>query len=100
MPSHHDETTASKAHSVVKKPTMNVHEASVEVVSDTVRCALLAVADPQERDYRAATLSNIERSVQKQGPHVSQPHESRARQFMPFAALKGYADMIQEATTQ
>ena len=57
---------------------------------------LLSVSDPQELEYRTKILSAIERNMQKNGCHAAQPHDSRARQFMPFAALKGYADMVQQ----
>ena len=52
--------------------------------------------DPQEREYRTNILLAIERKVETYGTHQAQPHDSRARQFMPFAALKGYADMVQQ----
>jgi len=57
---------------------------------------LLAVSDPQEKEYRAIILTTIERTLQKKGSHTARTYDSRARQFMPFAALKGYSDMIQE----
>ena len=46
--------------------------------------------NPQERVYREAVLRDVKRHVAACGPHVARPHASRARQFMPFAALKGY----------
>ncbi|MFD0703504.1 YolD-like family protein [Slackia equolifaciens] len=56
--------------------------------------------DPQERAYREAVMRDIKRSVAKYGRHVARPHADRARQFMPFAALKGYHELAhsQEAT--
>lgn len=51
-----------------------------------------------EKDYRLATLRAIERKVARDGPHRAKPHEDRARQFMPFAALKGYEKLIEEET--
>ena len=51
---------------------------------------------PWERDYRAATLAAIDRRVREEGPHVAKPSPHRARQFMPFAALKGYGDLTRE----
>lgn len=57
---------------------------------------LLSVKDPQEREYRTNVLLAIEQKVETYGTHQAQPHDSRARQFMPFAALKGYADMVQQ----
>lgn len=61
-----------------------------------LRQELLSVKDPQEREYRTNILLAIERKVETYGTHQAQPHDSRARQFMPFAALKGYADMVQQ----
>ena len=51
---------------------------------------------PWERDYRAATLAAIDRHVEEEGEHVARPDPHRARQFMPFAALKGYGELTQE----
>ena len=46
-----------------------------------------------ERAYRAAVLRDIERRIRADGPYCARPHADRARQFMPFAALKGYHEM-------
>lgn len=43
-----------------------------------------------ERERRAAVLEDIKRRIREDGPHVAARGEERARQFMPFAALKGY----------
>lgn len=32
----------------------------------------------------------------KRPPHQARPHADRARQFMPFAALKGYYDLVRQ----
>lgn len=63
---------------------------------DELKQELLSVKDPQEREYRTNVLLAIEQKVETYGTHQVQPHDSRARQFMPFAALKGYADMVQQ----
>lgn len=49
--------------------------------------------DPPERAYRQSILRDIERRIALHGEHLAKPHADRARQFMPFAALKGYEDM-------
>ncbi len=49
--------------------------------------------DPQERAYREAVLRDIKGHVAQCGQHVARPHADRARQFMPFAALKGYHEL-------
>lgn len=63
---------------------------------DELKQELLSVKDPQEREYRTNVLLAIEQKAETYGAHQAQPHDSRARQFMPFAALKGYADMVQQ----
>ncbi len=63
---------------------------------DELKQELLSVKDPQEREYHTNVLLAIEQKVETYGTHQAQPHDSRARQFMPFAALKGYADMVQQ----
>lgn len=63
---------------------------------DELKQELPSVKDPQEREYRTNVLLAIEQKVEIYGTHQAQPHDSRARQFMPFAALKGYADMVQQ----
>lgn len=52
--------------------------------------------DPAEQAYRAAVLRDIAARERAEGPHVARAHADRARQFMPFAALKGYHEMAQE----
>lgn len=47
----------------------------------------------QERAYRESVLHDVERRVAADGPHIARPHPDRARQFMPFAALKGYHEL-------
>ncbi|MBQ3106857.1 MAG: hypothetical protein IJC51_05270 [Eggerthellaceae bacterium] len=47
----------------------------------------------QERAYRAAKLREINERVLRDGPHQARPHADRARQFMPFSALKGYHEL-------
>lgn len=63
---------------------------------DELKQELLSVKNPQEREYRTNVLLAIEQKVETYGTHQAQPHDNRARQFMPFAALKGYADMVQQ----
>lgn len=47
----------------------------------------------EETSYRRAKLAEIERRIAKHGKHIARPHADRARQFMPFAALKGYNEL-------
>lgn len=53
-------------------------------------------ADVLEQEYRARVLRDIAERVREDGPHTARPHTNRARQFAPFAALKGYREMARE----
>ncbi len=46
-----------------------------------------------EKAYREAKLHEIEHALERDGVHRARAHASRARQFMPFAALKGYHEL-------
>ena len=47
----------------------------------------------EEVEYRRIKLNEINKRIAQQGPHIARPHADRARQFMPFAALKGYNEL-------
>lgn len=47
-----------------------------------------------EREYRAQVLDAIARRVAADGIRVSVPSPDRGSQFMAFAALKGYDEVI------
>ena len=47
----------------------------------------------QERAYRESVLRDVRERVRRHGAHEARPHPSRARQFSPFAALKGYHEL-------
>lgn len=47
-----------------------------------------------ERKYRQQVLDKIARRVAEDGVRVSVPSPERGSQFMPFAALKGFEDMV------
>lgn len=47
----------------------------------------------QERAYRESVLRDVRERVRIDGEHVARSHPDRARQFMPFSALKGYHEM-------
>lgn len=51
---------------------------------------------PQEEARRRALLAAIARRVAADGPHTACAHADRARQFMPFAALKGYHELAHD----
>ena len=50
-----------------------------------------------ERAYRKRVLSDIARRVAEEGVHTAVPGDDRGRQFMPFAALKGYDDIVRDS---
>ena len=62
------------------------------------RAALLLEGAPtaQERHHRQAVLRDIATRLEADGPHEALPGPGRARQFAPFAALKGYRELIAE----
>lgn len=47
-----------------------------------------------EREYRQQVLDKIARRVAEDGVRVSVPSSERGSQFMPFAALKGFEDVV------
>ena len=49
-----------------------------------------------EREYRAQVLDDIAKRVAAEGVHRAIPGDDRGRQFMPFAALKGFDEVIAE----
>lgn len=50
-----------------------------------------------ERAYRSRVLDDIARRVAEEGIHTAVPGDDRGRQFMPFAALKGYDDIVRDS---
>ena len=50
-----------------------------------------------ERAYRKRVLDDIARRVTEEGVHTAVPGDDRGRQFMPFAALKGYDGIVRDS---
>lgn len=50
-----------------------------------------------EHAYRKRVLDDIARRVAEEGVHTAVPSDDRGRQFMPFAALKGYDDIVRDS---
>lgn len=61
------------------------------------RMARAGSISAEERARRDAILRDIHTRIDEDGPHVARPFADRARQFMPFAALRGYGQMIEQA---
>lgn len=53
-----------------------------------------------ERERREAVLRDIAARVQQDGAHSARPHPNRARQFMPFAALRGFHELVHERSQE
>ena len=68
-----------------------------ENASQTLACLPDASCWPgisaQEGAYRESVLRDVRERIRCDGEHVARPHPDRARQFMPFSALKGYHEM-------
>lgn len=52
--------------------------------------------DDAERARRERVLWEISLRLLEDGPRRAKPGPERGRQFMPFAALRGYDEMIRE----
>lgn len=50
----------------------------------------------QERERRERVLWEISLRLMEDGPRRAKPSAERGRQFMPFAALRGFDEMIAE----
>ena len=50
-----------------------------------------------ERAYRKRVLDDIARRVAEEGVHTAVPGDDRGTQFMPFAALKGYDEIVRDS---
>ncbi len=51
----------------------------------------------EEAARRRAILSDIRANVEEHGPHQAMPDPRRATQFMPFAALTGFDEILKKA---
>ena len=54
----------------------------------------------EEAERRRAILTDIEQRLAKDGDHLAASNPHRARQFMPFAALDGFTELIKEAEAE
>lgn len=65
--------------------------------ADLVGDLLAQALDGSERERRRLVLQEVEARLRETGPRQARPSPQRASQFMPFAALKGYDELIAEA---
>ncbi|NPD31418.1 hypothetical protein HLV37_06015 [Eggerthellaceae bacterium zg-1084] len=77
-------------------PDSTIDPALLERMADELRSRRSArERERAENERRAQLLSRIATRIRSDGPHQSHPHPDRARQFMPFAALKGLDALIE-----
>lgn len=50
-----------------------------------------------EAERRRLILHDITLRMSKDGPHAAMPDSKRATQFMPFDALTGFGELMEEA---
>ena len=51
---------------------------------------------PMERERREGVLRDIRMRIAEGGPHRAYADPARGRLFMPFAALEGYEEMLED----
>lgn len=74
---------------IVPNETSNLQEVIARILSDS------SLSQP-EHQRRKGILRAIEEREREDGVYVAQSSPVRARQFMPFAALKGYHELAHE----
>ena len=76
--------------------TRTANEAAIQAVG-IPSPSIWAGISADERAYRSRVLDDIARRVAEEGIHTAIPSDDRGRQFMPFAALKGYDDIVRDS---
>lgn len=89
-------SAASRAHDAARPTgTASRHRAAIE--AELARIPSLDEwpgLDTRERERRDRVLADIRQRVAEHGPHHAVAAPERGRLFMPFAALKGYDDLV------
>ena len=90
--------------SVMRATSQAAGQAAARTALQTARRAagipspdIWAGTSADERAYRKRVLDDIARRVAEEGVHTAAPGDDRGRQFMPFAALKGYDDIVRDS---
>lgn len=86
-----DESRASGR--ATRESTMRATSQAAGIPSPDIWAGISA----DERAYRKRVLNDIARRVAEEGVHTAVPGDDRGRQFMPFAALKGYDDIVRDS---
>lgn len=73
-------------------PPRGAQRAEQHIPDDTLWADLPA----PERERRQIVLADICRRVEENGPRIALRTPDRASQFLPFAALRGYDEMLND----
>lgn len=86
-------TTSGGARRTAGQTALEEAIRAAEIPSPSIWAGISA----DERAYRSRVLDDIARRVAEEGIHTAIPSDDRGRQFMPFAALKGYNDIVRDS---
>lgn len=89
-------TSGSERRAESRVATRTANEAAIQaagIPSPDIWAGISA----DERAYRKRVLDDIARRVAEEGVHTAIPGDDRGRQFMPFAALKGYDGIVRDS---
>lgn len=85
--------TSQAAGQAAARTALQAARRAAEIPSPDIWAGISA----DERAYRKRVLDDIARRVAEEGIHTAIPGDDRGRQFMPFAALKGYDDIVRDS---
>lgn len=85
--------TSQAAGQAAARTALQAARRAAEIPSPDIWAGISA----DERAYRSRVLDDIARRVAEEGIHTAVPGDDRGRQFMPFAALKGYDDIVRDS---
>ena len=73
-----------------------MREAEFREIEDLPATTSWPDIDEREQERRERVLRGIVRRILEDGPRRAMPSPERGRQFIPFAALRGYDEMVAE----
>lgn len=85
--------TSQAACQAARRAALQAARRAAEIPSPDIWAGISA----DERAYRKRVLDDIARRVAEEGVHTAVPGDDRGRQFMPFAALKGYDEIVRDS---
>ena len=89
-------TSGTTTRTAGQAATRTANEAAIQAAG-IPSPSIWAGISADERAYRKRVLDDIARRVAEEGVHTAVPGDDRGRQFMPFAALKGYDDIVRDS---